>query len=625
MEPTELPEEEKSALDTVEHELYDPHKQAEDIMISRPRESRPLDLPSSWSSENYLKEEMEKEKRVSFGVKMLVFSSIILLLAISFTAWRVFSSRNVVSSANIDMTADITPYVEGGEEIPLVVTLGNKNTSALQDATLTLLYKKGTGSQNEEEKISEKRIIGNIGANEYKRQDFKVTVYGAEAESRDLAVKLEYKVAGSNAIFNKVVTQSVTLKTPPMSVHIDGPSTLSHGQSGTFIVTVKNNTGTSSLPSVLQLTLPNTFNIESSEPEAISRSASWAIPPLTKGGSTVIKITGSISGSQKETTSIQAKIGSQGDSFNRIGVVYSTQSFDLNVVSSPITFALALSTDRGSSESLRYGDRATLSITYTNNSDTPIQDVSFKVAISGTAALTKEVIPGDGYYDSEAQTITWNKTILSELATVDSKAQGTFSIIIPIVSQGSNSPILKVEVTGVGSSVNKDDVLATISKTWAVQGSVNISAQTNYKNSQFKNTGPVPPEPNTDTTYTEHIIVSAQNALNRAKVTFSLPLYVSWLNTTSNNSNILYDDKNRTVTWNIDKMEAGKTVTADVRVSVRPSQSHVGLSPAITSKIVLDADEEVSKAHIRTTISPLTTIISGENWSVDPSVVVDGR
>jgi hypothetical protein len=55
-------------------------------------------------------------------------------------------------------------------------------------------------------------------------------LYGKEAESRDITLKLEYEVPGSNALFNKVVVSKVILRTPPVSVHIDGPDKLSVGQ-----------------------------------------------------------------------------------------------------------------------------------------------------------------------------------------------------------------------------------------------------------------------------------------------------------------------------------------------------------------------------------------------------------
>lgn len=616
-----MPKNEKSALETIEHELYDPHKKIDDVTTHRVRGTQAYNLPTSWGESSPVIEEAEKEYGLSFGTKFLLFSSVLLLIALVFTSWRVFSSRNVVSSANIDVTADINPYIEGGEDTPLIVTLGNRNTVPLQEVALTLMYKQGTGSNDEQEKINEKREIGIIHANEYKRQDFKVALYGSESESRDVTLKLEYKIAGSNATFSKVAVKTVVLKTPPISVHIDGPNTLSVGQNGTFTISIKNNTGTSSLPSMLQMTLPNTFRIDSADPQALPRSTVWSIPSLLPGETKSVTLVGSLSGSQGETTSMRAQIGSQGDMVNSIGVVYASYSFDINLRSSPLSFDIALDTERGVADTLRYGDRTTLTITYKNTSDVTLKDVAFTLSLLGNAALLKQINPDEGYYDSQARTITWNKAILSGLSSLPPRAEGVLRVTIPIVLQGTNSPELKIALEGVGTSETKDDVIAMVSKSWIVQGSANISGKTTYKNSPFKNTGPIPPVPNAETTYTVHLVVSAQNALTDASVSFGLPLYVTWLRTTSNNNAISYDERTRTVTWALGTLAAGKTVVSDMQVSVRPSQSHVGQSPPITSGVVLDANEEVSRAHIRTTISPLTTAIFGEAWSEDPSRV----
>ncbi len=619
----EIPENESSALDTIEHELYDPKKKMEDPTLHSVREVRNLDLPTSWGETTPIIKEVHEDGALSFGAKFLIISLILLILSLGFAAWRILSSRNVVSSGNIDMSMEVLPYIEGGQATPLTVTLQNRNGSALQNATLTLIYEQGTGSQDQQQKINEKHDLGTVGVNEYKKQDFQITVYGSESESRDIQMKLEYKVAGSNALFNKVVTTSVILKTPPLSVHIDGPSTLSIGQEGTFTFTVKNNTATTSLPSTLQLMLPTNFTVTDVSPKASTRGQLWDIPALKQGDTQTVTVTGSISGSTGETNTIKALIGSKGGIITSIGVVYATQTFDIQLRSSPLSIAIGMDTERGSSETLRYGDKSRITITYANSSDSTLRNVSFLMNIGGDAPLLKDVDPDIGYYDSRAQTISWDKSSVDNLDALPPHAQGSFTVTIPIVNKGTNSPSLNITMNGRATMKDKDDVTSKISKVWIVQGSATLSAQTAYKNSPFQNSGPIPPQPNIDTTYTAHIIVSAQNALVNSKVSFILPAYVTWRNTTSNNSSISYDSDKRTVTWNIGRLEAGKTITADVGVSVRPSQSHVGQTPAITSGLVLDADEEISKAHIRTTVSPLTTNIFGESWTVDPSRVVD--
>lgn len=617
------PKNDESALDSLEHELNSPKKKITEIEPHHVENRRSLDLPTSWGEQSPILTEVKVDHGSSFGIKMLIFSLLLLLAAGGFTAWRVFSLRNVVSSANIEMTADISPYVEGGEVTDLTFTLGNKNTSQLDSATLTLSYKKGVGSQDEQEKVFEKRDIGTIKAGEYKRQAFNVTLFGEEAEQRDISLKLEYKVAGSNGAFSKTITQTVTLKTPPVSVHIAGPEVLSSSQAGAFTITVKNNSASSSLPSVLQVVLPNTFTTTTLEPKPITRGTVWNIPQLRAGESKIITINGSLTGKQGESTTMRAIIGSAGDSPTTVGVVYASETKDVKIRTSPLVFSVSLDTDSGTSNSLRYGDKATLVVTYINAGTISLHNVGLKLSLEGDAALYKQIDPGVGYFDSLNQTITWDKSIINDLELIPPGGQGTLRIVIPIVTRGENSPVLKMSLMGSGSSQAENDVVAAISNTWVVQGSARIHADTLYRSSPFENSGPVPPVPNVATTYTAHVSVSAQNSLINTKVSFTLPIYVSWRGFTSDNALITYDQRTRAVTWAVGKIDAGKTVVADIGLSVKPSQSHVGQSPAITSGIVLDADEELSRAHLRTTISALTTALTQEAWEVNPSKVVD--
>lgn len=623
MEMPHQQERNSSALDELEHSLYDPKKKMEDVTLHHTRGGKTLELPSSWGDDTPIITQGKEEHGVSFGMKLLVGSLLLLVVALAFTAWRIVSLRNVVSSANIDMSIEMTPYTEGGEEVPLTFVMLNRNKAPLQDAKVTLIYKQGVGAQDEQEKVHEVRDLGVVNPNENKRQDFTVVLYGSEAEKRDLTLKLEYKVAGSNAVFNKVVDTSTVLKTPPIAVHIDGPKILSVGQNGTFTITVKNNSATTSLPSVLQLTLPNTFTMASQEPRSKSKTASWNIPPIPSGKTSSVTINGSLEGTQGEVVSMKAIVGGEGENKSSVGIVYSAQTFDIKLRTSPLTFSVALDTDGGTTEKLRYGDNAVLTIGYVNASEIPLHDVVVKLTISGDAPLIRKIDPTNGYYDSEKQTITWDAAGISDLALLAPGANGTFRVIVPIVVAGANSPSLKINVTGSATSQQKNDVIATITRAWSVEGSATVHAETKYKDSQLKNSGPIPPMPNQDTTYTARIIVSAQNALTNGRVSFNLPTYVSWKGVTSDDANVSFDPKLRTVTWSIGNLAAEKTAGLDVTLSVRPSLSHVGRMPSITSGIVFDADEEVSKAHIRTTTSALTTFISGESWMVDPSRVVD--
>lgn len=613
---------EESALDAIEHQLYDPKITMGGGEVHAVKGHRPLDLPTSWGDDALIMKQSSEGKGLSFGTKLFFVSLLFLFVAVGVSFWKVVSLRNVVSADNIDMTATISPYLEGGESTPLTLTLLNKNRSPLEASSVTLLYKQGNGSQDEQEKIQEKKDIGVINVNEYKKQDFSVVLYGSEGESRDLIIKLEYKVAGSNATFSKVVNTHVILKTPPISVSIDGPDKLSIGQTGTYTFTIKNNSATTSLPSILSLTLPNSLTTESTTPKPIARSTSWNIAPLKSGDTAHVSFTGSFEGKQGESATIAAKIGSLGENASTIGIVYAMQSIDIALRASPLSLGIGLISDNAGNDSIKYNDRATLTLSYNNMSAQALEDVTLKLTVSGDAPVYDLIDPTNGYYDSIHKTITWDKASLPDLAVLPPNSQGFLRVIVPIVQKGSNSPKLQVSFVGTGQSKASDDVATTLSKTWGVQGSATLVATTQYKNSPFENSGPIPPEPNEITTYTAHLSVSAQNTLSSSKVSFTLPAYVSWRDITTNDSQVTFDSKTRTVIWNTGRLEQGGTSVVDIGLSVKPSQSHVAQSPPITSGIILDADEEISKAHLRTTLSPLTTGLHNESWPKNPALVV---
>lgn len=609
-------------IDDLEHKLYDPKEIGDDLAFHHIQNHKGDDIPTNWGENVPIITASDKnEGGYSFGTKVLFVAMGILCVTLAFTAWRVLSSRNVVSSASIDITIDSKPYVDGGEATPFSVSVLNRNTIALQSAVLTVSYEKGVGAQDEMEKVYEKRVMGTISPNTLKKEDMIITLYGAEADTRNISVKLEYKVAGANATFDKTVTTSVVLKTPPLAVHIKGPTTLVQGQEGTFTLTVSNNTSAEINNSIVSLSLPTAFILRSANPPANSRSTKWNLPSIAPGATTTILVYGSFNGEPGEVDTIKASVGGGGGA-NQIGVIYSQEVLSVSITPPLLSLSVRMETDRGSAENLRYGDKASIYIFYKNESDKTLTLASVVATISGNAAVLSGVSSDVGYYNSTNRTVTWNSATNVELGSVAPGASGELRMYVPIVSKGTNSPKLTLTVDGAGSLITKDDTATEVTKNWVVQGSATFNAWTMYKNPSFVNTGTVPPKANINTTYSAHLVVSAQNALINSKVSFILPAYVNYTGVSATNTNITYDERTRTVVWNIGNIGAGAVVSNNIQLSVRPSESHVGQTPPITSGVTLEADEADSRAHIRMVTSALTTDISREQGSVDLSHVV---
>ncbi|MEI6810542.1 MAG: hypothetical protein WCK60_00645 [Candidatus Nomurabacteria bacterium] len=610
-------------IDNLEYKLYDPKQVGNETarhMISSRKEE---EVKTNWVEITpIIKPIDEVETSYSFGTKILFFALIFLFAVLSFTAWRVLSSRNVVSVDNIDITLENKPYVDGGETTPFSVSVFNRNTSPLQEATITISYEKGIGALDEQQKVYEKRDLGTILPNVIKKEDLNITLYGAADETRVISVKLEYKVAGTNAVFNKPTTTQVVLKTPPISVHIDGPETLVQGQDGIFNISIINNTSTEIKDSLLSVSLPTTFKMTQSDPKPNTKGMMWVLPSVFPGATSTVTISGSFTGVPGEVDTIKASVGSASSAVNQMGVVYSQEGHSISITSPLLALNAHLETDRGSAENLRYGDKAVVYVSYENKNDKALRDVSIVVNVGGDAPIISSVSSDYGYYNSINKTITFNTSTNRELSSVAPGGKGEFRISIPIILKGNSSPKLSLVIDGKASSVSKDDSATEFSKSWNVEGNATFSATTAYKNSTFINSGPLPPKANVSTTYSAHLVASAQNALVNSKVSFILPAYVTFTGTFATGTNVTYNDRTRTVVWNIGNISAGGVVFNDIKLSVKPSQSHVGNMPPITSSVTLEADEADSKALVRTITNPLTTDISREQGTNDLSHVI---
>ena len=75
----------EAALRSIEHELYNPKAKLLPMEEHHVKSKRSLSLPASWGEEAPLIVKGEEESGISFGTKLLILATIILLLALGFS------------------------------------------------------------------------------------------------------------------------------------------------------------------------------------------------------------------------------------------------------------------------------------------------------------------------------------------------------------------------------------------------------------------------------------------------------------------------------------------------------------------------------------------------------------
>jgi hypothetical protein len=187
---------------------------------------------------------------------------------------------------------------------------------------------------------------------------------------------------------------------------------------------------------------------------------------------------------------------------------------------------------------------------------------------------------------------------------------------------GSNRDIA-LELTLSGTPVGSPAVTVSESRTVRIASQVNLTSKNFYSIGPFKNTGPIPPKVESETTYT--IVWNAGNTqddIANAKVTARLGQGVKWIAAHSASSeSISYDSGSNTVTWDLSQLTSGSGFSSSGRevafqVGLTPSISQIGTAPVLVSGITFSGVNTVSGSTVTATNPPLTTRLTA-----DPSFI----
>ena len=140
--------------------------------------------------------------------------------------------------------------------------------------------------------------------------------------------------------------------------------------------------------------------------------------------------------------------------------------------------------------------------------------------------------------------------------------------------------------------------------------------------------GPVPPKVGQVTAY--ELVWELRNStsdVQEARMETTLPRYVQWEANTSANSGIIsYNQDTRQLVWDIGSITAGAgypggaiSPRASMQVSLQPSLSQVGSSPALTEKISFEGVDVFTGTDLRFVADENETTLSSGVGSVASS------
>jgi hypothetical protein len=546
----------------------------------------------------------------------------ILLVAIIILGVSFLGGGNTISSNNVDVAITTKTFVDGGESLPVDVTIVNKNKLPIELATLILEYPQGSGDNaGTVARIS--RDIPNIAAGATHQESFIVQLYGTQNSQKTITAHMEFRVQGSNAVYDKDQPTTVTIRTSPVTITLAAPDKAVPNQDIPLVFSITGNGAASLANTAMVLQYPDGFTYANATPPPTTGNNVWYLGDLPPGSNRTITVHGSLVGSVTDLKTIRASVGSQNASNEQLlDTTYNSLAQVIPLSNAFIDAHFAIGTAAtGSIIPISGTQQVRVTIPWKNTLSVPLTNAQISVSFSGSAYSPSLVEPINGFFDTVNNKIVWTSREDQDLTSINPGQHGEISFSFrpgQITSSSAvTNPVVKVglSILGYQSGGTKLTADNVDTKTFAVNSDLNLLARTIHYTGTIQNSGPMPPVPNKETTYTlEWKITNLRNHISGATVTTTLPTYVSWKNVVipqTEAANVVYNDVTRQITWNAGDLAAGTGANAakivSMKIGITPSTQQAGATPALTDSIVLTGHDTFTNQDLTINKLPLNT------------------
>lgn len=588
------------------------------------------EIKKGWEHEPQEEPQPPMMPKNSFPLLPLFFGALIFfVVAVGVAVYSFIYGGNTVSTSNIEISILGPSLLDGGKEATFEISVLNRNAAALQLADLVVEYPEGTRNPKDMSVplTSERISLGTIESGGRVKQTVNPVLFGEQGAERRILATLEYRVAGSNAVFIKEGELKVLLGASPVSVTVEGPDEVVSGQELTFTVSVRSNAQAPIENIALEGQYPFGFSITGSEPETSVGEALWQLGDVAPGTEKKVTIRGIIDGQDNEEKVFRFLAGSEEDkTAARVAVPYLTVPKAITLKRPFVGGTLTINGDQAKSVVVESGSTVRGVIAWQNNLDIEVEDLVIEAKFAGQALDKGSVIATRGFYRSLDSTIVWSKDDDASFARVAPGERG--EVEFSFTARGSSgssvitNPEMTVAVSVSGKRVSAQSVPETISsafsKTIRVGSALAMTTRSRHFSGPIQNSGPMPPRADQETTYTvTWSVKNPSNTVSNTKASATLPSYVRFLGASVPGAeSVSYDERSRTVSWNLGDVRAGSGFSAAARevsfkVGITPSSSQVGSTPTLVGRVVVSGDDRFTGARVSAEGNPITTAITG--------------
>jgi len=543
------------------------------------------------------------------------------------------SQDNLVHDVNIQVISPIS--VGGGETLNFDVIIENNNQIPLELVDLVIRYPEGSKSSSDlMTDIRTARFdLGNIEPNQIVRKSVQAALFGEENTKKEIDVFIEYRLQGSNAIFEKEKPFQVTLSSAPVRLVVDALDNISSGQTLSINTKLSSNS-TDVLENIMVIAkYPFGFEFESASIKPSVNDNIWFFSKLNPKEEKEIVIKGKVNGQDSEVRSFRFQTGIKSDQSNEaLAVVWSETFHSATILQSFLDLKLTLNMEDSADIVVSSEELVSGNISFVNGTEDILRNIEMEVFFEGEVLNKNSVDVDQGFYDSIKNTIFWDKNSFRKLTELEPGEMINLSFGFSSKNIGNLNTNLSNPKINLNTKIRADRISSDNSETAlnresfasvSIISDVPASIQTAFSEGvPINNFGPMPPVAEQETNYT--LIFQVANSTNKikdVKMEARLPLYVKWDNIfIPSSETITYDEQTRTVTWYIGDMEPGVGYGKESRkmyaqVTLTPSVSQKGSIPKLLNNVVLTGyDTFVQLDFVQKLESPTTKIFNATTY-----------
>ncbi len=589
-----------------------------------------------------------KKKLLKFR-KPALFALIALILALPLASFLYY--RSAKSSIEFEVTPLINK-VRAGEEFDLKVMIKNNSTNPLEKIDLVFNLPDGVvAASGDKSKIQRMRIenIGEGGEHEeiVKFIALPLSVTATLSEStppplpegvqpeptlpapitqRDIQASISYAIGNLTANFMQTRTASVGVEDLPFELTLEAPKEVLAGQEFAVVANYKYS-GEGDSPDIkLVIDYPTTFTKIQSTPKSDFVENAWVLQKLSNGEMGKVSLKGSVDLPEGSKLAMTARllIKVAGKDYPILAKI-----INIAVASSPLSFDVFLNGDK---KSYKPGETLNYTLTYKNNTDVTLQNISIKAKLTGVMFDFATLQASNSSFINTTKTITWDSATLPGLQTLlpDSSGSVTFSINVsnsyPIKRLNDKNFTVRVdariESPTVPALISASKTINSSTLTTKIAGNVLVDAKALYRDadSLILNSGSLPPKVGAPTEFTIHwILTNFSSDVTNVEVRAKLEGGVAFTNKVKGNTTELpvYEKETKEVVWKIGKVFATTGLTGDkleviFQVRATPGSEMLGNYMPLLGETRVKATDEFTGEEINTVDVPLTTQLTDD-------------